>query len=592
MRPRWSELVFGLIIVLLLALVGRLCYIHVRQGKELQAKADVQHTAYKPIPALRGSIYDRRGRTLAGTLLSPTLYADPYWVCAQNDPLTVASLVRELTGQNPREVLDLIRANQNKRFLPIKRDVTEECVQQFYKLDRRSRAGLEFQRDPKRTYPADMAGHVIGATNIDGEGLEGIELKYDKLLRGTDGQEAYIRDARRRNIWVVASEYKAPVNGKSIILTLDSVMQEYTEAALKEACEKYKAKKGCAIVMDPRTGDIWAWAVWPTIDPNNFGNEPVERRRNIGVTDPYEPGSIFKPFVASGALKYGIVSKTEQIFCHNGAYQMGSRTLHDAHGYGNLDFAGIVIHSSNIGMAILGGRMGNPRLYQSVRSFGFGQRTGVDLPGEDPGLLAPLKRWTSFSTGSIPMGQEIAATAIQLLNGFAALANDGVMNQPRLLRAVIDEQGRIIQDNTEPQRVVGECTPKAVAQYMVRDVLARVVSEGTGRKCLIPRYQAFGKTGTAQIARHGGGGFRDRAYVGSFLGGLPAADPKVVAIVSIREPDPSIGHYGGTVAAPAVKTILEKTIKYLSIPAVEEEDKSATSGKPGSDADDRATVAE
>ena len=324
--------------------------------------------------------------------------------------------------------------------------------------------------------------------------------------------------------------------------------------------------------MIPHTGEVLALACYPQVDPNKFAKVPPNVRRDRAITDPFEPGSVFKPFVASYALQTSVVKMNEKIFCHNGAYTIGRRILHDHHPYGELTFQEIVIHSSNIGMGIIGQRLGNSRLYRAVRAFGFGEKTGIDLPGEDVGIVRPLHKWNDYSTTSIPMGQEIAVTAIQLIHAFAGLANNGTLLKPKLIRAFVDENGQITAEDTEPQPQRQAVKPK-IAKIMVTKVLRRVVTEGTGRRADLKGYQVFGKTGTAQIPRRNGRGYEPNAYVASFLGGAPAENPQVVALVTVRHPDRKIGHFGGTVSAPAVKRILKEYFKYMNIEPFEPQDK-------------------
>jgi len=376
---------------------------------------------------------------------------------------------------------------------------------------------------------------------------------------------------------MIKSECQPPVNGQHSILSIDAVVQQFTQKILASTCEYYKSESGVAVVMEPKTGDILALASWPEVDPNKFGNTPADKRRNRALTDPYEPGSIFKPFIASHALQDGVVRMDESIFCENGAWTVGRRTLHDAHGYGSLTFQEIVQKSSNIGMAKLGSRMGNDRLYHAVRSFGFGTQTGIDLPGESNGIVIRLSRWTSFSTLSVPMGQEIACTSLQLVRAFGAIANEGKLVRPRLFRASLDERGKVTKERSEAE-VVNQALSPEIAKIMLEQVLRGVCTVGTGKKAEIPGYQVFGKTGTAQIARSSGGGkgrYEEGAYVGSVLGGAPSSNPQVVAIVSIRRPVKSIGYYGGTVAAPAVHDILKAYFEYMHIPPVESTDPNA-----------------
>lgn len=570
---------FAFLLLAMLALAGRLTYIQLKKGEQLGIRADSQQQGYQRQVAVRGTIYDRRGRILAGTHIVPSVYGDPVMIY---DNMATAESVSAIISEPPRPIFEKLEqaAAKKSRFVFLARGVDVEAADSLMTIRRKRGNGLfdgiGIQYEPKRTYTTGtVAGHVLGAVNIDGEGIEGIELYYDKVLRGKDGREAFIRDAAGRKIWLIKDQCRPPVDGKHIILSIDRVIQQFTQRILGQTCEYYKAESGTAVVMDPKTGDILAMAVWPEVDPNAFGNTAAEIRRNRAITDPFEPGSIFKPFIAAHALQDGVTQLGESIYCHNGAYTVGRRTLHDAHGFGYLTFQEVVSKSSNIGMAILGQRMGNGKLYEAVRAFGFGQRSGVDLRGEAPGIVLPLKRWTDYSTMSIPMGQEIACTSLQLANAFAALANEGQLLKPRIFRGAIDENGLLIDERIEPELINQAVTPE-IARTMVLDVLRLTVTSGTGKRADVPGYQVFGKTGTAQIAKSTGGGkghYEENAYVGSFLGGAPASDPQIVVSVNIRRPNRRIGYYGGTVAAPAVKEIIRAYFEYMHIPPFEDPNK-------------------
>jgi cell division protein FtsI/penicillin-binding protein 2 len=580
-RTIWAEAVFALIFLALLALVFRIGYINVVHRDSLIRRATRQHTGFRPALAQRGSIYDRRGRILAGSCLADSLFADP---AILRDKEHSAELLQTIIGHPAGDILHRLSDDPDSRFVWLARNMPPEQVETFTGLARDDRYGLGILNEPRREYPkGTLAGHVLGAVQMGEQGLkglEGLELYYDELLASQNGFEKFIRDAAGRKIWLLPQDYRPPRNGNNVILTIDVVIQEFTERILEQTCEKYKAKSGCAVVMEPTTGEILAMACWPRIDPNRFNEHPADQRRNRVITDPFEPGSIFKPFVAVAALKHRVVNWQETIFCHNGEYTtLAGRRLHDHHGMGDLTFAQIVIKSSNIGMGILGERLGNDRLYDAMTSFGFGRRTGIDLRGESPGIVRPLAVWDNYSTTSVTMGHEVGATPIQLITAFSALANDGVILQPRLMRAVLDENGVVLRDNSRP-REVARAIEREFAQAMVRQVLAQVITEGTGTKAKIPGYRVFGKTGTAQIAEKGR--YKQDAFIASFLGGAPATAPKVTALVTIFEPDRRIGHFGGTVAAPAVKEILENTLKYLDVQPVENEDAAEQTSEAGS----------
>jgi cell division protein FtsI (penicillin-binding protein 3) len=283
------------------------------------------------------------------------------------------------------------------------------------------------------------------------------------------------------------------------------------------------------------------------------------------VTDMVEPGSTFKPFVASGALAQGVVTAQETIFCHNGLYVIGRRRLHDVSPHGNMTFKEIIARSTNIGMAIVGGRMGNEGLYDIVDRFGFGDKTGIDLPGESPGALLPLSRWTTYSTSSVPMGHEIAVTPLQLITAFCAIINDGVLLRPRVVRALLTAEGEVLEEFTGPDPV-RRVLPTHIARYMTGEVLVAVVNEGSGRRARLPDCQVLGKTGTAQVPREDRRGYEPETYLSSFVGAAPAENPRTAALVMVKKPDPRLGYYGSVVSAPAVREILAGTLAYRQVP--------------------------
>ncbi len=565
-RNTFIQIIFVIIIMAMLALIAKLTYINTTLAPKLKKLAKHQHQAYRPIPAIRGTIYDRRGRILAATKLVPSLFADPAII---EDKISAADILSALTNISPEKILSLLEKKPKSRFVWLARYINTDIAESIKKLPLR---GIGIIYEPKRIYPAGtLAGHLLGTVNIDGKGIEGIELKFDKILAGIPGYETYIRDATGKKIWLIKNKCKQPINGKHLILTIDAVIQQFTQDILADTCRHYHAHSGSAIVMIPYTGEILALACYPQVDPNEFSKFPPTHRRNRAITDPFEPGSIFKPFIAAFALQAGVVKWNEKIFCHNGAYTIGRRILHDHHPYGELTFQEIIIHSSNIGMGIIGQRLGNSKLYQAVRTFGFGQKTGIELPGEDKGIVRPLRKWNDYSTTSIPMGQEIAATAIQLIHAFSGLANSGLILKPKLIRAYIDERGQITNENVEPE-IQKQAIRPDIAKLMIK-VLRQVVTEGTGKRAKLKGYQVFGKTGTAQIPRKNGRGYEPNAYVASFLGGAPAENPQIVAFVTVRHPDRKIGHFGGTVSAPAVKKILQAYFKYMNIGPFETEEK-------------------
>jgi cell division protein FtsI/penicillin-binding protein 2 len=359
--------------------------------------------------------------------------------------------------------------------------------------------------------------------------------------------------------------YVAPKDGIHVVLTIDATIQEKLEQQLAERVQFHNADSSCGIVMNPKTGEILAMANYPTFDPLEAGDAPAAVRRNRLLTDPVEPGSVFKSYVMSAVMANKAARREEMIDCHGGLLMLGSRALHDSHPYGALSVDHVLAKSSNIGMAILGQRLGNTKIYSMLHDLGFCEKSGIDLQGEDRGLVHPLRMWTKQSTASVPMGQEVAVTPIQLITAFSAICNGGKLLRPRVVAAVVGDDGEIIEDHTQPEERRQAMDPE-VAKTMV-EMLTKVCTEGTGKQCNLEYWQALGKTGTAQIPRIGQGrhGYEPGAYLGSFIAAAPASDPQVVVLIMTRHPRKN-GYYGGVVSLPGVKEVLKFTLNYLNVP--------------------------
>ena len=564
LRSRISNLagqsLIVLVIAALVALMGRLIYINEHQGATLLARADRQQRSYYPLQHRRGLIVDCRGRMIAGTMLRKSVFADPKVI---EDKEEASQRVAEVLGVDAGEIAPDLLAAEDRRFFVIRRGISDEHAELIKAC---TIHGLGVFDEPYRTYPMNsLAGSLIGFVAADGHGVSGLENQCDSWLRGENGLKTIIRDAGRKAIWLAEGGYRPARDGYHVVLTIDSEIQANVERELEECIAKYQAQSAVAIVMHPQTGAILAMANVPSFDPNHYQDSTEVRYRNRAITDPYEPGSTFKPFIAVGAFAEGCVKPGEDFYCEKGTWTDGARTLHDHHGYGHLTFVEVLTKSSNIGMAKIGKKMGNERLHKYVKAFGFGDKTGIDLSGEDPGIVQPFGRWTSFTTTSIPMGQEIAVTPLQMARAFCVFANGGTLVQPYVIRAVLGPDGRLVSDFSNPPSK-GRVLPESVVKDFRDKFLCPVVNEGTGKASRLSTYQVFGKTGTAQIAKKGGGGFEKDAYVSSFVAGAPAADPQLVVIVAVTRPKKSIGYYGGTVAAPIVKNILSHALAYLQIP--------------------------
>ncbi len=392
---------------------------------------------------------------------------------------------------------------------------------------------------------------------VDGVGLEGLERSLNNPLGGKPGALGYLRDAFAKPLWVERPEYKPPVDGRAVSLSLDVVIQAIAETQLRETCERFSAPEGQLIVMDPYTGEILAMANYPAFDAGRLAQSKPDDWRNRCVTDVFEPGSTFKPFVWAAAIEAGLATPELTIDCTDvGVYRTSKgRRIRDVHAHGRIAWDDVLVKSSNIGMAIVGQQMSPTQMYRAVRAFGFGSVTGSRLPGEVSGLVTPFEKWNHYTLTSVPMGQEIAVTALQLVTAFGVISNGGYLVRPTILA---------VRPSSSPTPIYERVLEQATAVH-TRHVLRRVVTEGTGHRANSGLYGIFGKTGTAQIADPVNGGYLADQYVSSFVGGAPFDEPRVIVICAVHRSDVSKGYHGGTVAAPAVRRVIEETMVYLGV---------------------------
>ena len=551
--------------VALLLLLGRLAYIEAALRPDLQRLAARQQAGYLPLAARRGLVLDRRGRVLAATEQGQTVFIDPTQV---KDLDGTAALLGPVLGMRAADLSGFVRKRLAKspktRYVAVKQYVDPVEADEVRRI---RLPGVGVRGEPWRRYPMGrLASHVLGFVGTDGQGLEGIEALFNRQLRGEDGSIRGTKDGRGRWIWTQPDSYKSPRDGNHVVLTIDANIQAIAETELRKTIDEYDALDGAVIIMNPKTGEVLALACEPSFDPGRWRESPKANFRNRALTDPIEPGSTFKPLIAAAAVEAGVVRWDEIIDCHRGTYRMGRRRISDMFLYGLIPFERVIVKSSNIGMAIIGGRMGNDLLYQTVRKYGFGQRTGLGLPGEDVGIVNPLKTWTDYSTGSIPFGQEISVTPIQLIRAFCSLVNGGLLLKPQIVHSVVDQSGQQIESFDVPI-VVRRVLPEAVAES-TRAVLEKVVGpEGTGRRAMLDDWQLVGKTGTPQVARNGR--YVKNEWVPSFLCAGPARDPQVAMLVTVRckqRGRPSSAYGGGRVAAPAASKIMAQVLAYLGVP--------------------------
>jgi cell division protein FtsI (penicillin-binding protein 3) len=417
--------------------------------------------------------------------------------------------------------------------------------------------GMGFMKEGRRFYPNGVLGaHVIGFANIDNIGLQGVEFEYDHYLRGTKGVAQFLRDARQRDLSIDRGLIP-PKDGLDVVLTLDETIQFIAENALEKAYRKHNARAASIIVMDPKTGEILAFANRPTFSPDHPDETSVESRTNRAVAFVYEPGSVFKIVTASAALEEGTQKEDDVIFCENGKYKVANHILKDAHPKGLLTFQQVIEQSSNIGTVKVAQKLGPNKVYEYAHRYRFGMKTGVGMIGEVSGWLKPTSQWSKTSIGAVPIGQEVTVTSMQLLGMIATVANDGLYMKPYYVKMIRDAQGGVIE-SFHPQPV-GQVIRKETAQRMTA-ILQGVVERGTGQSAKMKEITAAGKTGTAQKVV--GGTYSHNKFVGTFIGFAPVEDPKLAIIVTVDEPHPA--YYGGTVAGPAFKEVVENSLKYLS----------------------------
>ena len=549
------------VVATLIGLGVRVAYLNSPAHADLTVKVLRQQRGGTLLPARRGMILDASGRIVALSRQTPSVFVDPALVDDVDD-LSAVLAVR--VSRPADEIAASIRRRANKRYVVVATDVDKVTADAVRAMNHRA-VGLTDHGRRFNPLGAMMA-HVLGWVGRDGHGMAGVELTFDKHLRGKDGYRATLCDVRRRAMLRATPASRSPIDGGHVVLTIDAEIQRITEKALADSIDRFDAEHGVALVMAPATGEILAMASLPAFDvgepvlPSN-----VERRRNRVLTDPVEPGSTFKALIICGALDGGYVTSNERIDCYKGWHYFGKRLIKDTHPNGLLDVRGIITKSSNIGMGIIGHRMGNAALRETLMRFGLGRRTGIDLPGESTGVVYSLRRWTSYSTTSIPMGYEVLVTPLQLAGAFAAIVNDGIRVRPHVVKELVAPNGVPVQSFAAPV-VLGRVVSSEVARYVARDLLRSVVTDGGGGKAQIGPYHVLGKTGTAKLIDADRGVYEEGAYLGLFVGAAPASNPELVALVMIRRPDASKGYYGGTVAAPAVGAILAESLAYLGVP--------------------------
>ncbi|MBL7220818.1 MAG: penicillin-binding protein 2 [Phycisphaerae bacterium] len=566
--PKWRHnIVFGGMALILVALGVRLWHMRTVYGDKARDMVQRQQRYVIRIPARTGNIYataHNRPVLFATSRQAPTCFVDPS-LLEDYEIAEVASGVGDALSVEPLTVQDTLMARRGKKYAPIKenpcREITSGQLAAIKALKNQA-IGVEYQW--VRGYPCgDLAGSVVGFRMRDGKPGGGLELSMNRHLTAHDGKREILVDAARRAVRLLPGKSVPPKDGNHVFLCLDAVIQNYLQEAVSASVAQYGGPRTWAtgVVVDPKTGRVLAMYSVPNFDPNT-SDRPGSVATNRAVIMPFEPGSVVKPLFAAAAVSEGVVNWDTMIFCENGLYRppRGGKITDHGKSYGMKSVIDGVVLSINTLMAKLGGKLGNKRLHAWVTKFGFGQKTGIPLPGEEPGLIRKLKDWDTYSTPRVPFGQEMAVTSLQLAMAFSAIANDGLLLKPRLIDRIVDPEGKVLY--VGGRKVVRPLFSPKIARQ-TRLIMQQVVERGTGKRCRMKQWTSFGKTGTAQIA--GLGGYIDGAYTGSFVGGAPVDEPRLLCVISVYWPDRSKAYYGGTIAAPFVKQVLERSLTYMKV---------------------------
>jgi Cell division protein FtsI/penicillin-binding protein 2 len=550
------RLLFAKVLFLFVFIIvaGRAFQLQVLQGDKLKRLGERQHLKEWIVLPKRGALLDRAGEPLALSLESQSVYARPHRI---QDGEAVSRKLAKILNLNVPDVAQKIASN--KPFVWIKRQVAPPEAEQIQALNV---DGIGMFFEPNRYYPqGQLAGQVLGFVSRDSEGLEGLELRYNDYIRGEMGSSVIERDALGRRVLVQGVEGLQIPPGADIHLTLDTSIQHLAEKELESAITKNRAKAGVAIVIEPFTGEVLALANFPSFNPNNFSKESAQQRRNRAVADSFEPGSTFKTVLAAAALEEEVVGKEDLFYCEMGKYAYAGKIIHDTHSYGWLPFYKILQVSSNIGFTKVAEKLKKDRYFKYIEKFGFGKITGIDMPGEVPGLLRNAESWSAIDLATHAFGQGISATPLQMAMAYAAVANGGFLMRPYVVRRVVSPAGEVLFENQPHvvRRVIAEKTARLLAS-----MLKEVTNEGgTGVMANVEGFEVAGKTGTAQKADLAHGGYAARKRVASFVGFVPADAPRLVVLILVDEPEVSV--YGGVVAAPVFRNIARGALRQLVV---------------------------
>jgi cell division protein FtsI (penicillin-binding protein 3) len=539
-------LLFAGFLLCFLVVVTRAFWLQGVQGSQLSAEAISQQTETVTVPGLRGSLLDRSGNLLASSEDAATIYATPYQV--KNKP-QAAREIAAILDEKPDEVLEALSEESGFAYIAHKVPLTTAA-----RIEKLQLEGIGQLPDSRRVYPqGEMAGQVIGVIGSENQGLTGLEQGEEPVLAGSDGERRVVRDALGDPLRL--ETVKQAEDGEDIQLTLDPVIQQKTEEVLAGVGETYSPVGATAIVVDPRTSEVLAMANWPPVDPEDFSEASNEDLMNRATGFNYEPGSTFKAFTVAAALEEKLVTPTTE-FTLPPQIQVADRTIEDAEERGteNMTVGQILARSSNVGAVTIGLELGATKFSKWIEKFGFGKQTGIQFPNEEQGIVPKLDEWSGSTIGNVPIGQGLAVTPIQMVAAYTAIADNGMLRPPQLIKRIGEEKVH----EPKGKRVIA---PETAAE--IREMLEGVLAAGgTASEVSVPGYSLAGKTGTAQVAENGG--YSETKYVASFIGFAPARNPQLLAAVIVDQPQGEI--YGGSVAAPAFGQIAEFALPYLGVP--------------------------
>jgi len=528
-------------------MIGKLYLIQVVNGADYRKVGRRQVENREPLPAVRGNIYDRDFKQLTMNVEQYSFGVHPTQV---KNKYRIATAFAKTFGSSRAHYLNRMRSSEP--FVWLERNVAKSKAQPVLKLEK---DGLIIKTDSERYYPFhEIASQLLGCTNVDGMGASGIEVQYDSLLKGHPGWTTLRKSGRGGSMPSPQFPTIPPVNGDDIQLTINFDYQTTLEEALKRGMDRYEAKKGMGVLMDPSTGEILGMTSLPSFNPNDPSRASMETMKNRAITDVFEPGSTFKIVAATAALATHTVQPSDQFFCENGSIKIEGEIIHDWKPYDWLTFENVLVNSSNIGIIKVARKAGQEALYKYLRRFGFGTKTGSDLLGESSGIVHNLDEWTEISPASVAIGHEVSVTALQMANAFAAVANDGYLMEPHIIKQITDQSGNVVYKSSP--KVIRQVASEKV-MHTLKNMLEQVVERGTGTLAKIDGMRIAGKTGTAQKSINGY--YSETKYVSSFIGFLPVDNPRLLCAIILDEPKFGM-HWGGHAAAPIAHEVFTQII--------------------------------